>query len=359
MPARLDSVKFIGNRFRGGLGVKTAEMLRELGHEVTLLYWKHSGISSTELPAVEVEDVVDYLSYIKNVASYDGYVMAAAVANLMPVKPWRGKFPSHNYEEGEVFPVDFKITPRIINEIKKRQPRVPLVGYKLFDGSGEELIKAARHVVDASKSNIVFANTPANAKTEKLAVLPDGSVQHLSFDEHVYLIDKLLRTSWFRTEPSKKGKYLQSRADQEVIDKYPKTEVAGKTFGTFAIRTTPDGGFLTTSRGKQIWGPVSVLKVDMQRRVVYASDKATLNAPLLGRILQANPNINYILHGHSFLADAPFEDYEFPGTLEEAKLGASRSTFNIRHHGYVASFETRQEALDFLESGAGRERGLD
>ena len=332
-------------------------MLADLGHEVTVLHWKHNKLS-TVLPAVEVDDVVNYHSYIENIAAYDGYVMAAAVANLKPVQPWEGKFPSHNYKAGEAFPIDFEITPRVINLVKSRQPRAALVGYKLFDGTEEELLKAARHVLYESKSNIVFANTPSTASNLKLAVLPDGSVQRLSFEEHVYLIDKLLRAAWFRTEPMS-GKYDCTPEDQEIIDKYPKTEVGGKVFGTFAIRKTPKGGFLTTSRGKELFTPVSVERVDLQRRIVFASDKATLNAPLLGQIFQHNEGVNYIIHGHSYLPRASTLDYEFPGTLEEAKLGVHLCSFNIRHHGFVTVFETREGVLKFLERAPWRNHGLE
>ena len=40
IPARLDSVKFITNRFKGGLAFKTANYLIERNYDVTIVTWK-------------------------------------------------------------------------------------------------------------------------------------------------------------------------------------------------------------------------------------------------------------------------------------------------------------------------------
>ena len=43
IPARLDSVKFITNRFKGGLAFKTAEhLISQKKYDVTIVKWKHT-----------------------------------------------------------------------------------------------------------------------------------------------------------------------------------------------------------------------------------------------------------------------------------------------------------------------------
>ena len=93
IPARLDSVKFLTNRFKGGLAFKTAAFLADQGFELTVIVWK-----GTEIPAnvrrdnveiVRVSDVFDYCRWFENNASeYDACIMAAAVANLTPCHPY-------------------------------------------------------------------------------------------------------------------------------------------------------------------------------------------------------------------------------------------------------------------------------
>ena len=101
IPARLDSVKFITNRFKGGLAFETAKRLQNLGHDVTVIKWKHTSMPKDLEPTdvIDVLDVVDYYNKILDrVNSYDAFVLAAAVANLMPSNPYEGKFPSHKYK---------------------------------------------------------------------------------------------------------------------------------------------------------------------------------------------------------------------------------------------------------------------
>lgn len=69
---------------------------------------------------------------------------------------------------GEKFNIEFEIAPRAIDVVKQINPRCCLIGYKLFDAkTDEELIEIARHTLKDSKANIIFANTPKEAKTRK------------------------------------------------------------------------------------------------------------------------------------------------------------------------------------------------
>ena len=130
IPARLDSVKYITNRFKGGLALWTAEQLRLMGHDVTILAWAHTDLD-TKLPILPVNDVYDYYNKVLDFQA-DAYILAAAVANLGPTEPIVGKFPSHLYKVGDKFPIEFTIMPRVIDAVKTKYPRATLIGYKLF-----------------------------------------------------------------------------------------------------------------------------------------------------------------------------------------------------------------------------------
>lgn len=341
IPARLDSVKFITNRFKGGLAFKTAEhLISQKKYDITIVKWKHTPLPDSPWPSkpfwqqdgvhvVDVEDVFDYYNWFSvSAAKYDAFVMAAAVANLTPSHPFKGKFPSHKYAVGEKFPIEFEIAPRAIDVIKKKNPRACLIGYKLFDAAtDEELVDIARHTLADAKANIIFANTPATAKSRKLAVMPDNTVLPCSFFEHLQLICRAIDAAYFRTEivplTTEEAAEPAIRTALATVRMFEKTFANG--FGTVAVPVEGHvNTFATTSRGHK-GEPVIVRNVDFEEGVVYASGKATLNAPTLAGALAQTYVDTILVHRHDddplfdrSAADFTMAEYLFPGTLEEA-----------------------------------------
>lgn len=351
IPARLDSVKFITNRFKGGLAFETAKRLQNLGHDVTVIKWKHTSMPKDIEPTdvIDVLDVVDYYNKILDrVNSYDAFVLAAAVANLMPSNPYEGKFPSHNYKVGEKFDIAFEIAPRIIDEIKKHNPRCCLIGYKLFDSdTEEELIEIGKHTLKDSKANVIFANTPSTAKTRKIALTQDNSVIPMSFDEHIDFIDKAITSEFFKTTIS--GKNLSLDTQDEIgmlLVRVFENSFSG--YGTVGIKTPH--GMATTSRGHKASNGVIVTDVDFDNKQITSSEKATLNAPTLWAMLQHKETGtglgSYVVHRHFDDDKASKEHknwntigYEFPGTLSEVESVKHYRNVNIQGHGYLETKE--------------------
>ena len=351
IPARLDSVKYITNRFKGGLTLKLADEISKTSN-VTIVAWKYSGIKS-DLPMLFVEDVEDYYNTVLNFEA-DVYILAAAVANLGPLNPIVGKFPSHKYKEGDIFSIDFTIMPRVIDAIKNKYPRSTLIAYKLFDGTNDELISAARHTLDDSRANIVFANHPSWAKDKKIVITADGAAFEVSFSEHIYLIKQLLNNKFYSTTIVDNSWDI-NKYDQFIIKNYPKTHIDGKTFGTFAIRDSENRGFITTTRGKKNGEEeISfVSTVDNENLIVYANKKATLNVPLLNSLLENNPQINYLIHDHLDIGVKIQNDYQFPGTtgdlLNSFSTKDSEFILNLPHHGYIAGFYGFEDCVEFMK----------
>lgn len=356
IPAKVDAVKYLTNRFKGGLAVKTAKLLSEKGHDVTLMAWDHADLK-TDLPTILVSDVYDYYNKVLAFEA-DAYVLSAAVANLGPVQPIEGKFPSHKYKVGEVFQLDFTIMPRVIDDIKKLRPTAALIGYKLLDVEDEELITVARHMLYHSKSNLVFANHPRWAKERKIAITADGAAFDVNFEEHVDLIDHLLKQTFYHTVMSEIDLLDCSNLSIEqkyIAEHYPRTGQDGMIFGTFAIKVSK--GFVTTTRGKKNGEQAlaHVISVDHNKHEIVASEKATLNAPLLDRLFKQYPHVKYIIHNHKNLG-LPLQDkYQFPGTNGD-NLNAPSEPSEARyfcillpHHGYVAGFADANDCIAHLE----------
>lgn len=345
IPARLDSVKFLTNRFKGGLAFKTARILKETGFEMTIVKWRF-----TELPdnlkdctVIDVSDVFEYYKWFeKNAGNYDAFIITAAVANLTPSEPYDGKFPSHNYKVGERFNIEFEIAPRAIDVIKQKNKRCCLIGYKLFDAhSDDELIEIAKHTRNDSKANIIFANTPKEAKTRKIALFQDNTTLAVDFDEHVELIKRAINQTYFKTEIVKEPEEGRNKIDlaKRMIEKFEET-IEG--YGTIAIKISDIGDFVTTSRGHK-YGAVYVKEVktdDNDVPVIYASEKATLNAPLLAKYIK---DYDYVIHRHEeiFGLDNKLDKYVFPGTLEEYQmydgLKGDKSVYELGY-GYVKGY---------------------
>jgi phosphopantothenoylcysteine synthetase/decarboxylase len=203
--AHLDAVKIITNRFKGGLMAQLAERMFRFDAEITYLCAPSVGAKVPRtfdgLTIVEHSGLEDYRKKVLEFApSMDSVILGAAVANLIPAKPYQGKFPSHNYNPGDVIPIDFTIAPRVIDEVKRVAPHTHLFGYKLLSGvTKKELIDAAYSIVLESKATAVFANDAENLQ-QKYAVTKERSVHPLSQGELAEWIWTMLNDEYYRTE---------------------------------------------------------------------------------------------------------------------------------------------------------------
>ena len=363
IPGRLDSVKFITNRFKGGLAFKTAEELSK-DFDVTIIKWKYTDYTG-KLNVINVDDIYQYFGYITN-NEYDGYILAAAVANLIPSEPWEGKFPSHNYKVGEEFDIKFTIAPRVIDEVKKKYPRCTLIGYKLYDGTDDEIIKAGWETMKHSKANCVFCNHPATAKAKKIALLPDGSEHELNWEEHINFIKRILNLKWYKTNQTvlKSVGYEDiSKIEPEIIKQLNefldqvKIEKNGYYFGTVAIREGKcnSNSIITTTRGKE--GNLFARNFDVIHDYNdILGPKMTLNMPMIDLLFKKFPQHSVILHGHEKINQAMTIPHYFDGTTETSiianKLPKTNATnpfcFNVSKHGYYALFVDVEQAKDWL-----------
>jgi len=357
IPAKLDSVKIITNKFKGGLAAHTAKLLSAHSdlcvHVVAPMGTKVEGFSSKRVHYVS--DIREYLEFIKTFEA-DAYVLAAAVANIMPVNPWEGKFPSHEYREGEEFDIRFKIAPRIIDRVLEWHPKTVLVGYKLFDGSPEALVAAGRTVMAESRAKIMFCNTPMDAAVEKIVVTPEGGAFPVGFDEHTKLLYRVIGSSWFSTKIEKMNFWAENIG---IVTEILRCVMNNQGHGTFALNV--DGCMLTTKRTKSrgnLCEALCVVKdVDLSTRTIVASEKATMNAPTLWEVLRRRGHSGGILvHGHQDIGCQQIS-YVPPGTIEEvnavAEAMSTQREVYVQGHGFYKWFFTMDSATKFVQGLGG------
>jgi hypothetical protein len=358
IPAKLDSVKFLTNKFKGGLAAYTARLLAAHSDlSVNVVAWKGTKVEGFSPKRVYyVGDICEYLEFVKRFEA-DAYVLAAAVANIMPVNPWDGKFPSHEYREGEEFNIRFKIAPRIIDHVLEWHPKTVLVGYKLFDGYPEALVAAGRTVMEESRAKVVFCNHPRDAAVEKIVVTPEGGAFPVGFGEHAELLYRVIKSSWFSTK-TEEVKIRGENMPDGVLDILWRI-VNGQGHGTFAINI--DGGMLTTKRRKvkgNLYEALCVVKdVDLSTRTIVAHEKATMNAPTLWEVLRRREHSGGVLiHGHQDIGCQQIP-YVPPGTIEEVKAVAeamsTQSEVYVQGHGFYKWFFTMDSAVKFARGLGG------
>lgn len=359
--AHLDAVKIITNRFRGGLMADLADRLARAGAEV--IYLTARGAREPESARVLYhEGFWNYRDLVLKLApECDAVVLGAAVCNLIPVKPWTGKFPSHQYQEGDMIQIPFQVAPRVVNMVKDVAPNTNLFAFKLLsDVPYEELIEAAYDIVLDARATCVFANDTRDL-TLKYGVTKEHAVHPLRQEElhefileltqDVYYASKVLPdgvkvlvdTSLQRFWQSEDGwalRELVARFQGRFQRTYGKRQYV---FGTVAYRINEPGAgtprFVTTTRGKkelEDWCIVEGVNHETRTVAVRGPKKATLNAPLLDWIFRHNPEVKAIVHYHDFDPDIKrVLPYAPPGTVRDSQRKPEdiRRSFIIDRHG--------------------------
>jgi hypothetical protein len=379
--AHLDDVKIITNKFKGGLMADLAHRLYWLTHgdenhltdpdeKVKIIYLTSKGCV---LPAYHDQDeeepgpikivyhngIDDYMRIVKDLSpAMDVVVLGAAVANLIPKEKIEGKFPSHNYKPGDTIPIDFTIAPRIIDEVKKVNPKVHLFGFKLLSGVDYyELVRAAYGVLLESKAVTVFAND-ANDLMKKYAITKERGVHSIHNNDVAQWIINRMEEDYYSTKTAKTDQITKEMEDtKEYLNQllcshkcnFFETD-EGYMFGSGAVKMDDSGArFVTTARGKQEMADYAfVTRVDHKERKVYCATpkRASLNAPLFHWLFTNYYGIKQILHFHHQRSDLETLDYFTPGTdMDSKRAEANGPSFNIRGHGCILSYNKNGELM--------------
>jgi hypothetical protein len=344
--AYLDAVKMVTNRFKGGLMAQLAEDFAAFDCDVTYLCAKGSAVPAAHprLAVVFHDGFDQYRSLVRELApQHSDVILGAAVANLIPATPWKGKFPSHQYQPGDIVPIDFMVAPRIIDEVKQVAPEANLFGFKLLSGASlEELIGAAYGIVREAGALAVIAND-ATQLQDKFIVTKERGVHPVANAELAGTLWALMNDAYYRSEVAPAQELSPDEGVfrsvvGQYLDRMPEifTQVEdGLLLGTIAMRPLCEpGGFWTTARGKtELSGAVHVRSVDHGARVVHTvGAKATLNAPLLERIFTALPQVQTIVHAHQQVDGLPTLPYAPPGSVRDTERAVTGS-FNVAEHG--------------------------
>ena len=175
---KIDRVRSITNHSTGRLGKIIAETFLNKGDQVTLVTTPKSvrPAAHPNLTIVQIENVEELLESLEPlVHTHDVLIHAMAVSDYTPVymtgleavaaSSDMTEFLNKTNSESKISSQDdvqvlfLKKTPKIISLVKKWNPDIRLIGFKLLvDVSNEELLETARVSLIKNQAEIIVAN---------------------------------------------------------------------------------------------------------------------------------------------------------------------------------------------------------
>lgn len=149
----LDSVRFVGNRSSGRMGVALADEARRRGAEVTLLASNLAVSAPSGIEVVETPTAADLEREALSRAGADVIVMAAAVSDYRPAAPSDAK----RRKDGNAWVVELEPTTDVLAAIgaQRRDDQV-IVGFAADEGG--EGLERARAKRSAKNADLVVYN---------------------------------------------------------------------------------------------------------------------------------------------------------------------------------------------------------
>jgi phosphopantothenoylcysteine decarboxylase/phosphopantothenate--cysteine ligase len=148
----IDSVRFIGNRSSGRMGLAVAREALRLGAEVSVVAANVEGREpGTEWAAVETVEELR-AEVLRRAGEADALVMAAAVSDYAPDSSVSGKI--RRQEEGGLS-LKLKATPDILKAVRERYPDLFVVGFAATHG---DPVPDAREKLGSKRANLVVGN---------------------------------------------------------------------------------------------------------------------------------------------------------------------------------------------------------
>jgi len=200
----IDPIRVITNQSSGKTGVLLASELISSGAKVTLVYGP--GIEKPPKGAriIKISTSKEMLDVVKKEMGkeFDIVIMAAAVSDYTPENPSKNKIKSTKNK----IKISLKKAPKIIDQIKKYQKNVFLVGFKAETNlSKNELITLSRKKMNESAADMIVANDIGSIRYRKN---PESN-EVLVIDSH-----KVISSGWIKKE--KIAKFIRKEIEQRL-----------------------------------------------------------------------------------------------------------------------------------------------
>lgn len=162
----IDPVRVITNLSSGRTGVLLASELISAGAKVTFVYGPGDEKPPKGAKVINVISSKEMHSIVKSELKkkFDIVIMAAAIADYIPIKESKTKIKSSKSNMN----ISLKKAPKIIDQIKKYQKNVLLVGFKAETNlTKSKLIKMAEKKLKESSADMIIANDVGSIRYKK------------------------------------------------------------------------------------------------------------------------------------------------------------------------------------------------
>lgn len=392
----IDSVRTIRNSSSGKLGSLMAESIKNSWDDVEIIYISNRyairpNIQHEWIETTSVLDVEQKVKELLETRKVDIFIHSMAVADyyVEGIETEQGEFVKtetllHNKlsSDGEEIKVILKKAPKIISQIKKWQPLVYLVGFKLLNETTEEnLFNVGFNLLRKNRCNLVIANDLASIKKgnhEGLFIVPEKKYDKIKGKETIaeYLTSLLLNRAFCKHSNSKRlsensnvpGEVLSQMKNigKKLFDKGLLPIVEGGTYGNLSVKD--DNGFYITGRNVDkgnLTGDIlckiedckGVTKESVYAEVFYHGKvKPSIDSAIHHAIYSKIPSAEAILHVHTDdFFDKPLSSYNYPcGTMEERDsivelMDKENTVIQMKKHGVIIAGLTLNECLSKLD----------
>lgn len=204
---KIDRVRSITNHSTGRLGKIIAETFLDKGDQVTLVTTPKAvrPADHPNLTIVQIENVAELLETLEHlVHTHDVLIHAMAVSDYTPVymtgleavtaSSDMTEFLNKTNSESKISSQDdvqvlfLKKTPKIISLVKKWNPAIRLIGFKLLvNVTKEELLKTARASLIKNQAEIIVANdlTEISNQEHRAYLVGNDTVTHAQSKEEI------------------------------------------------------------------------------------------------------------------------------------------------------------------------------
>lgn len=200
----IDPVRVITNQSTGKTGLSLASELISAGAKVTLVYGPGEEKPPNGAKIINVLSSKEMLNAVKIELKkkFDIVIMTAAVADYIPTNPSKKKIKSSK----DKIEISLKKAPKIIDQIKKLQKNVLLVGFKAETNlTKNQLIKSAQKKLKESSSDMIVANDIGSSRYKKN---PQNN--------QVIIVDteKVVMSKWMNKQ--KIAKFIKKQIEQKI-----------------------------------------------------------------------------------------------------------------------------------------------
>jgi phosphopantothenoylcysteine decarboxylase/phosphopantothenate--cysteine ligase len=199
--AYLDAFRYITNPSSGKMGVALARNALARGAEVTLVYGPGTAKPPGEARVIHVKSTEEMLEAVKHELgskTHDAAILSAAAADYGPADRRMEKTPSGKGK----WVIELKPLPKVIENVKKVNPAVFLIGFKAEYGvSEEELVNRAYDRMIDSGMDLIVANDVSKDgvgfgadENEVYIVDPEKHIEYLKASKYeiaARILDKL------------------------------------------------------------------------------------------------------------------------------------------------------------------------